>query len=85
MQNNLTLADTDTEFIPASCPEDRSKLLQDFLIQLPNAANENITLLKYWDQSAAVLAVQLINNGGAQEADVCVRWDERTAAAARIP
>ncbi|CAE7455920.1 URH1 [Symbiodinium natans] len=67
----------DTDFIPASCDGDRAAVLTKLVTTLSVAANEAPEDLRYWDESAVVLFVQMIRNGGKQEAAVCVDWDAK--------
>ena len=52
----------DTDFIPASCDGDRAAVLTKLVTTLSVAANEAPEDLRYWDESAVVLFVQMIRN-----------------------
>ena len=67
----------DTSFIPASCNSSRSDLLEKMVTTLPTADGEDAEFLRYWDESAAVLAVQMIRNYGRRKAAVCTQWDKK--------
>eukprot|EP00438_Fugacium_kawagutii_P014386 Skav221726 [mRNA] locus=scaffold542:355199:355804:- [translate_table: standard] len=79
-QDSIRFNTTDTEFIPSSCPAHIDKVLREMILQLPAADNEKGVkekLIRYWDQSLAVLAVQMIRHQGAQHAAVCTEWDQK--------
>mmetsp|Transcript_86327 Transcript_86327/g.105932 ORF Transcript_86327/g.105932 Transcript_86327/m.105932 type:complete len:307 (+) Transcript_86327:2-922(+) len=67
----------DTDFIPASCDSDKAAVLTKMVTTLPTADGEDPSDLRYWDQSAMVLFVQMIRNGGKKKAAVCTEWDEK--------
>ena len=67
----------DTDFIPASCDSDRAGVLTKMVTTLPTADGEEASDLRYWDESAMVLFVQMIRNGGKKEAAVCTEWDKK--------
>ena len=67
----------DTDFIPASCDSDRAAVLTKMVTTMPIADGEAVDDLRYWDESAVVLFVQMIRNGGRQEAAVCKEWDKK--------
>lgn len=54
----------DTDFIPASCDSGRAAVLTKMVTSLPTADGEEPSDLRYWDESAMVLFVQMIRNGG---------------------
>eukprot|EP00438_Fugacium_kawagutii_P003806 Skav205034 [mRNA] locus=scaffold2669:115145:115894:- [translate_table: standard] len=79
-QKAIPFNTTDTTFIPSSCPAHIAKILREMILQLPAANNEKGAeekRLKYWDQSLAVLAVQMIRHHGAEQAAVCTKWDKK--------
>ncbi|CAK9112289.1 unnamed protein product [Durusdinium trenchii] len=66
----------DTQFIPKSCGPKTSEFLHQLVEQIPKALNESLSLVMYWDQSTAVLAVQMIwarERYGAQAAQQALR------------
>ncbi|CAJ1440594.1 unnamed protein product [Effrenium voratum] len=65
----------DTSFIPASCNRSRADLLEKIVTSLPTANGEDEEDLRYWDESAAVLAVQMMHSG--LRAAVCREWDKK--------
>ena len=67
----------DNDFIPASCDSDRAAVLTKLVTTLPTADGEEPSDLRYWDESAMVLCVQMIRNGGKEEAAVCTEWDKK--------
>ena len=78
LQDSFDFSTNDTSYIPASCDLQRAEFLRDLVDQLPAADAEKQQLIKYWDQSAAVLAVQMIRNNGATDAAVCTEWNRST-------
>lgn len=44
---------------------------------LPVANNESESELKYWDESLAVLAIQMIRHHGRKDAAVCKKWERK--------
>lgn len=78
LQNSFAFSTNDTSYIPASCDPQRAQFLRDLVDKLPDADAEKQQLIKYWDQSAAVLAVQMIRNNGAEDAAVCTKWNRTT-------
>ena len=76
-QDGVQFNTTDTKFIPGDCPGRIDRVLREMILQLPAADNEKGAkekLIKYWDQSHAVLAVQMIRYNGQKHAAVCTEW-----------
>lgn len=73
----------DTDFIPSSCDSDRADVLTKMVTTLPTADGEDPDDLRYWDESAMVLFVQMLRNGGKAEAAVCEEWDTKRFAVDR--
>ena len=67
----------DTDFIPASCDADRAAVVTKMVLTLPTADGEEPSDLRYWDESAMVLFVQMIRNGGKAQAAVCTEWETK--------
>ncbi|CAE7031708.1 rihA [Symbiodinium sp. CCMP2592] len=67
----------DTDFIPSSCDSDKADVLTKMVTTLPTADGEDPDDLRYWDESAMVLFVQMLRNGGKAEAAVCTEWDKK--------
>ena len=67
----------DTDFIPSSCDSDRADVLTKMVTTLPTTDGEDPDDLRYWDESAMVLFVQMLRNGGKAEAAVCEEWDTK--------
>lgn len=67
----------DTSFIPSSCPLKTAEFLRRAITMLPVANNESESELKYWDESLAVLAIQMIRHHGRKDAAVCKKWERK--------
>ena len=82
-QDNCQFSSSDSSYIPSSCTSQRAQFASNLVTYLPIADGESDSDLRYWDQSAMVLFVQMILNGGVKEAAVCTEWSRKKFAAAR--
>ena len=75
--DGMQFYENDTDFIPASCDADRAAVVTKMVLTLPTADGEEPSDLRYWDESAMVLFVQMIRNGGKAQAAVCTEWEKK--------
>lgn len=76
-EDMITVNESDSKYIPASCPEVHREYLTSFYKKFAPACDETMSDVRYWDPSAALLMAQLLPNCGKDHAVVCTKWSKR--------
>lgn len=77
-QNLIQEKPDDDQFIPQSCEESQRIYMTALYKQFGPSTGQTMDDLRYWDQSAAVLMVQLLSTNGTGSASICKLWRDET-------